>query len=48
MQHTCHWYCKSKSVASARMWVRHKTRYAQLLQAVGTQTARDYRALVEV
>ena len=46
MQHTCHWYCKSRSVASARMWVRHKTRYAQLLQAVGTQTARDYRALV--
>jgi hypothetical protein len=46
MQHTCHWYCKSKSVASARMWVRHKTQYAQLLKAVGAQTARDYRALV--
>jgi hypothetical protein len=46
MQHTCHWYCKSKAIASARMWVRHKTRYEQLLSAVGTQTARDYRALL--
>jgi hypothetical protein len=46
MQHTCHWYCKSKAVASARMLVRHKTQYVQLLQAVGAQTARDYRALV--
>lgn len=46
MQHTCHWFCKSKAVASARMWVRHKTRYAQLLDAVGPDTARAYRALV--
>ena len=46
MQHTCHWYCKSKTIASARMWVRHKTRYEQLLSAVGAQTAREYRALL--
>ena len=46
MQHTCHWYCKSKGIASARMWVRHKTKYEQLLSAVGAQTAREYRALL--
>jgi hypothetical protein len=28
------------------MMVRHKTQYAQLLKAVGAQTARDYQALV--
>jgi len=46
MQHTCHWFCKSRAVASARMWVRHKTRYEQLLDAVTPDTARAYRALV--
>ena len=25
MQHTCHWYCRSRAVASARMLARHKT-----------------------
>ena len=46
MQHTCHWFCKSKAVASARMWVRHKTRYEQLLDAVTPDPARAYRALL--
>lgn len=46
MQHTCHWYCRSKAVASARMLARHKTSYAQLLDAVAPATRRDYRALV--
>lgn len=46
MQHTCHWFCKSKGIASARMWVRHKTRYAQLLEAVSPETAQAYKALV--
>lgn len=47
MQHTCHWFCKSRAVASARLWVRHKTRYAQLFDAVTPDTAREYRALVQ-
>ncbi|MEO7939913.1 MAG: hypothetical protein ABIR55_14905 [Burkholderiaceae bacterium] len=46
MQHTCHWFCKSKAVASARLWVRHHTRYEQLFDAVTPATARAYRALV--
>lgn len=48
MQHTCHWFCKSKAVASARMWIRHQTRYAQLLDAVTPDTARAYKALLPV
>lgn len=46
MQHSCHWFCKSKSVASARLLVRHKTPYAQLLASVAPETARAYLAVV--
>ncbi|RQO53528.1 hypothetical protein DBV14_13845 [Variovorax sp. KBW07] len=45
MQHTCHWYCKSKTVASARMLARHQTSYEQLLDAVSPETREAYRAL---
>ncbi|MDZ4361403.1 MAG: hypothetical protein U1B84_34175, partial [Variovorax sp.] len=46
MQHTCHWFCKSKAVASARMLTRHQTSYEQLLEAVSPETRNAYRALV--
>ncbi|WP_077001528.1 hypothetical protein [Variovorax sp. KK3] len=46
MQHTCHWYCRSKAVASARMLARHKTSYAQLIDSVAPKTRNDYLALV--
>lgn len=46
MQHTCHWFCKSKTVASARMLARHKTRYDQLVASVAPQTRQAYCALV--
>lgn len=45
MQHTCHWFCKSKTVASARMLVRHKTPYALALESVAPETRRAYCAL---
>jgi hypothetical protein len=45
MQHTCHWFCRSKTVASARLLARHKTSYAQLLAAVAPATAKAYGAL---
>ena len=45
MQHSCHWFCKSKTVASARMLARHKTSYEQLLDAVSPATRRAYVAL---
>ncbi|MDO9403817.1 MAG: hypothetical protein Q7T87_07305 [Polaromonas sp.] len=46
MQHTCHWFCKSRAVASARMLVRHKTSYEQVLEAVSPETRRAYGELV--
>lgn len=46
MQHTCHWFCKSKAVASARMLARHQTAYGQLVASVTPATRRAYNALV--
>ena len=46
MQHTCHWFCRSKTVASARLLARHKTSYAQLVGAVLPETRADYSALI--
>jgi hypothetical protein len=46
LQHTCHWFCRSKSLASARMLARHRTSYAQLVDAVLPQTRTDYLGLV--
>jgi hypothetical protein len=45
LQHTCHWFCRSKTVASARMLARHQTSYAQLLDAVSPETRSAYGAL---
>ena len=47
MQHTCHWFCKSKTVASARMLARHQTAYDQLVASVAPGTRRAYQALVQ-
>ena len=48
MQHSCHWFCKSKLIASARMLSRHKTHFAQLLSAVRPQTREAYSRLMRV
>ena len=45
MQHSCHWFCKSKAVASARMLVRHKTSHEQLVASVPPETRAAYLAL---
>lgn len=44
-QHTCHWYCKSLPVASARLLLRHQTPYAKVLASVSAQTRQAYAAL---
>ncbi|MCB1960177.1 MAG: hypothetical protein KDE68_06590 [Rhodocyclaceae bacterium] len=44
-QHTCHWFCRSRTVASARLLARHKTAYVQVIAAVSPDTRRDYTAL---
>ena len=46
MQHSCHWFCKSKNVASARLLARHKTSYAQVLEAVTPATRDAYERVV--
>lgn len=45
-QHTCHWYCRSRAVASVRMRARHQTSYEQVLAAVSPATRKAYAALV--
>ena len=46
MQHSCHWFCKSKIVASARMMARHQTSYPQLIAAVSPETRHNYLKLI--
>lgn len=46
LQHTCHWFCRSKWVASARMLARHRTSYEQLVQGVLPRTRLEYLGLV--
>jgi hypothetical protein len=48
MQHTCHWFCRSKTVASARMLARHKTPYEQVLASVALETRQAYCSLIGV
>jgi hypothetical protein len=45
-QHSCHWFCRSKVTANARMMARHKTPHAQLLSSVSAQTREAYLQLV--
>lgn len=47
MQHTCHWFCKSRTVASVRLIARHKTSYDQVLQAVAASTRAAYKKLLK-
>jgi len=42
LQHTCHWYCKSKTIASGRMLARQKTAYAQLVASVDPASRKAY------
>ena len=46
MQHTCHWFCRSRTIASARMLAQHQTSYEKALQAVSPQTRSAYLALI--
>lgn len=45
LQHTCHWFCRSRAVASARMLARHKTDHAQVVGAVSPETREAYLRL---
>ena len=45
LQHSCHWFCKSRTVASARMLARQKTAYDQLVASVEPDTRKAYCSL---
>ncbi len=47
MQHSCHWFCKSKTIASARILTQHQTRYEQALDGVTPETRKAYLAVVQ-
>ena len=47
-QHTCHWYCRSRAVASARMVARHQVTHAQLIAAVSEATRTAYLRLTGI
>ena len=47
MQHTCHWFCKSRAIASARMQLRNQTSYEQVMQSVSPETRQAYLALIK-
>ena len=46
MQHSCHWFCRSRMVASARLLTRQQTSYADVLAAVTPVTQRAYVAVL--
>ena len=46
MQHSCHWFCRSKTIASARMLAQHQTHYEQALDAVSPATRQAYLAVI--
>ncbi len=46
MQHTCHWFCRSKTVASARMLAAHQTSYAKLLASLAPETRQAYELVL--
>ncbi|MGE0499287.1 MAG: hypothetical protein AB7O72_15800 [Ramlibacter sp.] len=48
MQHTCHWFCRSRTVASARLLKRHQVSHAQVLVAVSPATRRAYAELTGI
>jgi hypothetical protein len=45
MPHSCHWFCKSKTVASTRLVLRHQTPYEKVLESVAPATRQAYSAL---
>lgn len=46
LQHTCHWFCKTRTIASMRLIARQKTSYDQVMDSVASSTLRAYRKLI--
>lgn len=45
MQHSCHWFCKSKAVASARLVILHQTPYEKVIASISPSTRAQYLKL---
>ncbi|NLC35351.1 MAG: hypothetical protein GX772_02700 [Alcaligenaceae bacterium] len=43
LQHSCHWFCKSRSVADARLMMRHQVNHQKVLESVSDRTRAAYR-----
>lgn len=41
-QHSCHWYCKSRNVADARLALRHQVTHQKVLDSVSAPTRSAY------
>lgn len=46
LQHTCHWFCKTRTIASMRLIARQKTPYEQVLKSVAPSTLAAYQRLI--
>ncbi len=47
MQHSCHWFCKSRNIASARLLLRHQTSYEKVLASIDPQTRSGYLSITQ-
>ena len=45
MQHSCHWFCKSRALASARLLARHQSSHHKVLESVDPATRAAYEGL---
>lgn len=41
-QHSCHWFCKSRTVADARLMLRHQVEHRKVLDSVSEPTRSAY------
>lgn len=42
LQHSCHWFCKSRNVADARLVMRHQVNHQKVLDSVSSVTRSAY------
>lgn len=42
LQHSCHWFCKSRAVADARLMLRHQVNHQKTLDSVSAVTRNAY------
>ncbi len=42
LQHSCHWFCKSRGIANARLQIRHKVQHQKVLDSVSSVTRSAY------